>query len=218
LTMGTLLAGNVYAQDETQRPNRGNRQRGGAQAGGRQGVAQAFKAVAPTADQEAKFKTLQEAVQKDMAALREIPREERREKSQAVNAKFQTDTIALLTEEQKVKFQEELRKTQQRRGGLMNALEPLKLTDDQKKSVEPIIQDTQRAMMETMRNQDIPQQERMAKVTGLLDEFKGKVRPLLTADQQKKFDALDFRRAMAGGRAGRGIRQRGADAPPPSVR
>lgn len=229
LSLGTWMVSNVYAQDATQSPTRGNRQgnrqAGGRQAGNRQGgtqaVAAAFKAVTPTADQETKFKALQDSYQKDMAALQGVAREERRDKVQAINTKFRTDTLALLTDAQKPKFQEELGKRQQRRGGLMNTLEPLKLTDDQKKSIEPIAQDTQSKVMEEMRNQDTTPQERMTKVTSLLDEFKGKVRPLLTADQQKEFDSLNFSRNTAGGRAGRGNRQGrqgGAGAPAPSTR
>lgn len=220
ISLGAFAAGSACAQDAPQRPNRANRQAGaqGNRQAGRAGLAQnvaaAFKAVSPTTDQEARFKSLQESYRKDMMALRDVAREERRDKTQAINTKFQSDVVALLTEEQKPKYQEAFRKAQQRRGGLMNALEPLKLTEDQKKSIQPIIRDTQRQMMEVSRNQAVPQTERASKVAGILDEFKGKVRPLLTAEQQKDFDALDLRRATQGGRQNR---QRGAGAPPPRV-
>ncbi len=92
----------------------------------------------------------------------------------------------------------------QRRGGgggmrhdpMERITEKLNLTADQKAKIQPILDEAKPKMEEIHR-------DAMQKSKALMDETKGKIRPLLTPEQQKTLDeAKDNRASRRGGRHG----------------
>jgi Spy/CpxP family protein refolding chaperone len=67
--------------------------------------------------------------------------------------------------------------------GLRHLTEKLDLTSDQETKVQPIL-DAAKPQIATIH------QEAMQKVKGVMDSTLSQIRPLLTADQQKKLDAI----------------------------
>ena len=67
--------------------------------------------------------------------------------------------------------------------GLQHLSEKLNLTSDQQTKVQPIL-DAAKPQIAAIH------QEAMQKVKGVMDSTLSQVRPLLTADQQKKLDAI----------------------------
>jgi Spy/CpxP family protein refolding chaperone len=84
-----------------------------------------------------------------------------------------------------------------RHNSLQRATEQLNLTPEQKAKVQPII-DQATPQMESIRH------EAMQKTKAVMDNAMAQIRPLLTPDQQKKFDeAQNDRRGGRGGHGGR---------------
>jgi Spy/CpxP family protein refolding chaperone len=67
--------------------------------------------------------------------------------------------------------------------GLQNLTEKLNLTSDQQTKVQPIL-DAAKPQLTAIH------QEAMQKAKGVIDSSLSQIRPLLTADQQKKLDAI----------------------------
>jgi Spy/CpxP family protein refolding chaperone len=70
-----------------------------------------------------------------------------------------------------------------RHGGLNRIVEDLNLTPDQKNKVQPIIDQAQ-PQLENIRR------EAMEKTKNVMQNTMSQIRPLLTADQQKKLDEM----------------------------
>jgi hypothetical protein len=158
-------------------------------------VAEAFKSVSPTADEQTKFDALT-TYQTDLAAARaETDRTAARTKQAAVAAKYRADTEALLTPDQLPKFKQALivppivRNLDQR----------LMLTADEKTKLEPILNDY------AGKEEGLKGAERQS----LVKDTTAKIRAILTPDQQTTFDTL---RNPVGGAAGGGRRRGGAAA------
>lgn len=64
----------------------------------------------------------------------------------------------------------------------------LKLTDDQKKKIKPIL-DTHQHRIEELTRSSISRQEQIQKIEGIEEESWAGIRPLLNSAQDKKFDA-----------------------------
>ncbi len=213
-----LLSVSARAQEgapaPAQNPGQGQGRGGGQRRGGinPRAMTQAFSAVNPTAEQTQKMRDLAAKMREDQKGLQSLQGRERREKAMEMNRKFVTDVEALLTPEQKTKFQEELKKAQAEGpgangGGLMAALEPLNLTAEQKTKVEPIAKETQEQLAKLRTDQNLQGQARTDKMTQIVDDMRAKVRPLLTPEQQTKFDELRIN--AGGGGGGRRNRQNG---------
>jgi Spy/CpxP family protein refolding chaperone len=78
----------------------------------------------------------------------------------------------------------------------------LKLTDDQKSKIKPILEDQQKQMDALRSDSSLSQEDRRAKMRSIMQESNGKIRDLLTDDQKKQFDEMQQRRGP--GRGGRG--------------
>ncbi|GAB4454415.1 MAG: hypothetical protein OHK0029_08970 [Armatimonadaceae bacterium] len=205
VSAGTFVASEVRAQEDpgAGRGNRQqNRQRGGMMGGMQNNpltaVPRAFRAVNPTAEQQEKFEAVQAKMRQAIADIQDMDRQERRQRMQEMQKNYVSAVENILTDEQKPKFREEMKKAQQG-GGLLDMLAPLNLTDEQKKKIEPIAEASQTQLRTAMQDQNAEPRARMEKMTLIMDEFKAKVRPHLTAEQQTKLDSMNMR----GGRGGR---------------
>ena len=167
----------------------------------------AFKAVKPTPEQQAKFDALEKAMTKDMAGMRDLDPEERMTKGREMTDKFGKDVEEILTDEQKKTFPAELEKARAAgRPGPMQMFAALNLTDDQKKKVEPIMKDMMDQMQKIRQDDSMERDAKMQKFQQLMTDTKTKIRPILTPEQQKKFDTMPF---GFGGRRGGGNRPGG---------
>jgi hypothetical protein len=205
--LGLVMTGTANAQDQGQRPQRG--QGRGQGQGGRvqlgQAMATAFKSVSPTEDQQKKFDELNTKFRQDLMGLRQSAGDDRQalgQKMRDLNDKFRTDVNALLTAEQKPKFEEALRRAQN--PTLADRLAELNLTDEQKEKIKPIAEAAQAEVAKLRQDQSLDQQARREKTTQIVTDFKAKVRPILTAEQQTKLDGLQIR--LGGGGRGQGRR------------
>jgi Spy/CpxP family protein refolding chaperone len=205
------------AQDPAGAPPAGGKQakRGGAANGNPLNVA--LKALTLTADQQTKvddlMKAYREAVKADNTGGTPASPEQR----QAREEKLTADIKAVLTDAQKTQFDAELTKVRAERaaGPFVKAMEGLDLTDEQKAKVTPIVQDTAAQITKIRADDGLKNKERRTKMAAVVEEMKGKVRPLLTPEQQTKFDAIQWPlRGARGGNGGRG--GNGAPAPAPA--
>ena len=89
-----------------------------------------------------------------------------------------------------------------------NLTEQLSLTDDQQARAKTILEDTHSQMQKLRQDDSMSREDKMAKMQSLHETASGKIREILTADQQKKFD--DMQKEMQDN-----MHQRpGGDAPP----
>jgi periplasmic protein CpxP/Spy len=68
--------------------------------------------------------------------------------------------------------------------------EKLSLTDDQKAKVTPILEDQTKQLKALHADASLSDDERKAKRHDIMQSAQDQIRPLLTADQQSKFDAM----------------------------
>jgi Spy/CpxP family protein refolding chaperone len=66
----------------------------------------------------------------------------------------------------------------------------LGLTDEQKAKIAPILADQHKQLKALRADESLSADDRKAKRRDLKDSIKDQIRPLLSADQQQKFDAL----------------------------
>jgi hypothetical protein len=86
----------------------------------------------------------------------------------------------------------------------------LKLTDDQKALIKPILEDRQKKMESLHSDTSLSREDRMSKMKSIMDESNGKIRDVLKDDQKKQFD--EMQQHMRGRMQGHGP---GGEAPPP---
>jgi Spy/CpxP family protein refolding chaperone len=66
----------------------------------------------------------------------------------------------------------------------------LKLTDDQKKQIKPILEERQQKMESLRSDTSLSQQDRWSKMRSAREDSDTKIRGLLNDDQKKKFDEM----------------------------
>jgi protein CpxP len=66
----------------------------------------------------------------------------------------------------------------------------LKLSDDQKAKIKPILEDQSKQMQELRQNTSASEQDRRTKMTQIHENTMSQVRPILTSDQQRKMDEM----------------------------
>jgi hypothetical protein len=81
----------------------------------------------------------------------------------------------------------------------------LKLTDDQKGQIKPILEDRQQKMESLRSDTSLSDQDRRSKMRSIFEESNGKIRNALNDDQKKSFDEMQQR--------GRGRRPSGGSNP-----
>ena len=66
----------------------------------------------------------------------------------------------------------------------------LKLTDDQKKQIKPILQDRQQKMQSLRSDTSLSEQDRRSKMRSTFEDSNSKIRDALNDDQKTKFDEM----------------------------
>jgi hypothetical protein len=66
----------------------------------------------------------------------------------------------------------------------------LKLTDDQKNQIKPILEDRQQKMQSLRSDTSLSQEDRRSKMRSTFEDSNGKIRGVLNDDQKKKFDEM----------------------------
>ena len=66
----------------------------------------------------------------------------------------------------------------------------LKLSDDQKNQIKPILEDRQQKMESLHSDTSLSPQDRRSKMRSIMEDSNGKVRDVLNDDQKKKFDEM----------------------------
>ena len=87
----------------------------------------------------------------------------------------------------------------------------LKLTDDQKGQIKPILEDRQKKMEDLRSDTSLSREDRMGKMRSIMEDSNGKIRNVLNDDQKKQFD--EMQQHMRGHGPGHGP---GAGTPPPA--
>ena len=70
----------------------------------------------------------------------------------------------------------------------------LKLTDDQQAKIKPILEERHNKMMELRQDTSMPREERMEKFREIRQESMEKIKPILTPEQQTKWEKMQQRR------------------------
>src|SRR5437773_1004716 len=73
---------------------------------------------------------------------------------------------------------------------LQGLAEQLKLTDEQKEKIKPILQDERKKVRELRENKDLARQDRVAKLKEIRDDVGTKLKPILTPEQLEKWNKL----------------------------
>ena len=82
-------------------------------------------------------------------------------------------------------------KTAPARGERLKSLaEQLKLSDEQKEKLKPILQDERKKVRELRDNKDLSRQDRVAKLKEIRDDLGTKLKPILTPEQLEKWNKL----------------------------
>jgi Spy/CpxP family protein refolding chaperone len=77
---------------------------------------------------------------------------------------------------------------------LQHLSKSLKLTDDQKNQIKPILADRQQKMHDLRSDTSVSPEDRRSKMKSIMDESNGKIRDVLNDDQKKKFDEMQQHR------------------------
>lgn len=161
--------------------------------GGGNPLAAALKAAGLTAEQKAKVKDLTTKHADDLKAVTDRTSPAGRAQVKTLNDKYQADIKALLTPEQLARFDSAMAWE----SPLGRPLTTLNLTDDEKTKISPILKD---ASGQWTAAASLRGAERRTRDEAIIADFKAKVRPLLTADQQPLLDSLNFAPARGGRR------------------
>jgi len=78
----------------------------------------------------------------------------------------------------------------------------LKLTDDQKSQIKPILEDRQKKMADLHSDTSVSPEDRRTKMRSIMEDSNGKIRDVLNDDQKKQFD--DMQQHMHGRTRGPG--------------
>jgi periplasmic protein CpxP/Spy len=88
----------------------------------------------------------------------------------------------------------------------------LKLNDDQKSQIKPILEDRHKKMEDLRSDTSLSREDRMGKMRSIMEESNGKIRNVLNDDQKKQFD--EMQQHMRG--RGPGGHGPGGATPPPA--
>ena len=203
-----------------QRPGRGQARPGQGQRPQRPGGGfsrrNLYEGIGLSEEQQAKITAIQE---KQSAELRELFQELRDgggdrqalgAKMTALREKYQKQTDAILTDEQKKKMAEARAQRgqggrgqgQPRPGGFSrsNPFASLGLKEEQQKKLDAARQEMSTQMRALFTNRDTPREERTAKMQKIRESYESTIKKTLTAEQFKKYEAAQAARPQRGQR------------------
>lgn len=192
------------------RPGRGQGQRPGGGFSRRN----PFEGIGLTEEQQKKIDAINQARTEEMRKLREGgaggDRQDRFAKYRELFEKYQKQTNAVLTEEQKKKMAEARAQRGQggrdqgqgRRpgqGGRGNPLASLNLTEDQQKQFDAARKEMSTQMRALFTDRDTPREERTAKMAKIRESYEAAIKKTLTEEQFKKYQEARPQRRPGGG-------------------
>jgi len=199
-----------------QRPERGQARPGQGQRPQRPGGGfsrrNPYEGIGLSEEQQAKITAIQE---KQSAELRELFQELRDgggdrqtlgAKMTALREKYQKQTDAVLTDEQKKKMTEARAQRDQGRqpggqgrqpGGRSNPFASLGLKEEQQKKLDAARQEMSTQMRALFTDRDTPREERTAKMQKIREAYDATIKKVLTEEQMKKYQEA---RSASGGR------------------
>lgn len=97
---------------------------------------------------------------------------------------------------------------------LQHMTKMLNLTDDQQQKIKPILENESQQMQSLQQDTTMSQQDRWGKMRQIRTQTREQIKPILTADQQQKWEQMQNRRRERGMGQGAGQGEPPA-APPP---
>ena len=195
-----------------QRPGRGQGQRPGGGFSRRN----PFEGIGLSEEQQKKVTAIQQEQSAEMRKLfQELrdgggDRQALGAKMTALREKYQKQTDAILTDEQKKKMAEA--RTQRGQGGRgqgqprpggfsrSNPFASLGLKEEQQKKLDAARQEMSTQMRALFTNRDTPREERTAKMQKIREGYESTIKKTLTAEQFKKYEAAQAARPQRGQR------------------
>jgi len=206
------------AEARAQRPQ-GGRGQGGRGQGGGFGRLNPYEALGLTEKQQEKMQAITQARQEEMREIFEElrngggDREAMMEKFRGLAEKYQKQTEAILTDEQKKKLAE--MQAQRPQGGRgqgereqadrNNPFAALGVNEAQQKKLDVARQELSTKMSELFLDRNTPREERAPKIEKIRKAYDAKIKGILTKEQYKKFEET---RSTRGGRGPGGERPR----------
>ena len=198
------------AEIQAQRPQGGRGQGGRGGRGGGFGRRNPYEALDLTEKQQEKMQAITQARQKEMREIFEElrngggDREAMMAKFRELGEKYQRETEAILTDEQKKKLAEMQAQGPQggrgQGGGRSNQFADLGVNEEQQKKLDVARQELSAQMQKLFTNRDISREERTPEIEKIRKAFDAKIKGILTKEQYKKFEE----RRNARGRRGPG--------------
>ena len=193
-----------------QRPGRGQGQRPGGGFSRRN----PFEGIGLSEEQQKKVTAIQQEQSAEMRKLfQELrdgggDRQALGAKMTALREKYQKQTDAILTDEQKKKMAEARTQRgqggrgqgQPRPGGRSNPFASLGLKEEQQKKLDAARQEMSTQMRALFTNRDTPREERTAKMQKIRHGYEATIKKTLTAEQFKKYEAAQAARPQRGQR------------------
>ena len=179
---------------------RGQRPQGGRVQGGGFGRRNPYEALGLTEKQKKKIETINQARTEEMRKMIEElrdgggDREAMMAKFRELGEKYQKQTEAILTDEQKKKLAEMQAQRPQggrggrEQGGRSNPFAALGVNEAQQKKLDTARQELSTKMRELFTDRNTPREERAPKIEKIREAYEAKIKGILTKEQYKKFE------------------------------
>jgi periplasmic protein CpxP/Spy len=100
---------------------------------------------------------------------------------------------------------------------LQHLTKALNLTEDQQTKIKPILENETQQLQALRQDTSVAQQDRWSKMKAIRDNTTSQITPILTPDQQKKYETMTERHGPPPGGMGQGMGQgQGQSEPPPA--
>ena len=191
---------------------RAQRPQGGRGQGGGFGRRNPYEGLGLTEKQQKKIETINQArteeMRKTIEELRDGggDREAMMAKFRELGEKYQKQTEAILTDEQKKKLAEMQAQRPQggrggrEQGGRSNPFAALGVNEAQQKKLDTARQELSTKMRELFTDRNTPREERAPKIEKIREAYEAKIKGILTKEQYKKFE--ETRNSQGGRRPG----------------
>ena len=204
------------AEMQAQRPQGGQGGRGqGQRPGGGFGRRNPYEGLGLSEEQQKKIDAINQARQEESRKMFEElrngggDREAMMAKFRELNEKYQKQTEAILTDDQKKKMAEERAQRPQggqsgrgqggRGQGSRNDFATLGVNEGQQKNLDAARQGLSTQMLELFRDSNISREERGPKMGKIREDYEAKIKGILTEEQYKKYEETRSSRGGQGG-------------------